>query len=545
MGPILCRPTNGSSSCTGEFSLVGRGKEKTMSRRGVGMSHGGSSILLPSSLQAQKTSKSSRRRKVSLSYQDRNSDFNSPYGGNRWARRGHNWASPSVTTRRLRRRESSPTESVLGQPRVQKELDMDVIERAQRWFNGEEPEKEVDDSNWFDSIVDNSKLAVDPGTPVYDLEEDSGSTIENTKESVHEMSFSLFNFKKRVSNIQARPKDTSLKLQADFLVGAKQTLHVEAMKAVAVREHYVDKLANVLKRSRVEGVLYMGGPKFLFEAYLELFTNICKATCHTVETIDEWRYNIEQESKIKYARKEDVKLRRPAFKWNQKIVRGEVVRHNNIDYMDKMMVDLNRLLSQAVLPTKHGDVKEKQLIIEASKVSGDFLKGVPVSPLLLSVTLDDIVYKNAKPAKQAHQKKWEEDLERANREVEDVESEDEFSFLLQPRVFGSETWHEMDPNRIRKVASLLVEHREYTNTLGRVKESVGCSILSNAIAKKKDRHGASVVENKSLSGTAAQTMLLHEASSKLPEMRHMPKAESDQLISSLSAGISKSLSKLF
>ena len=177
MGPILCRPTNGSSSCTGEFSLVGRGKEKTMSRRSVGMSHGGSSILLPSSLQAQKTSKSSRRRKVSLSYQDRNSDFNSPYGGNRWARRGHNWASPSVTTRRVRRRESSPTESVLGQPRVQKELDMDVIERAQRWFNGEEPEKEVDDSNWFDSIVDNSKLAVDPGTPVYDLEEDSGSTI--------------------------------------------------------------------------------------------------------------------------------------------------------------------------------------------------------------------------------------------------------------------------------------------------------------------------------------------------------------------------------
>ena len=208
------------------------------------------------------------------------------------------------------------------------------------------------------------------------------------------------------------------------------------------------------------------------------------------------------------------------------------------------MVDLNRLLKQAVLPTKHGDVKEKQLIIEASKISGDFLKGIPVSPLLLSVTLDDIVYKNAKPAKQAHQKKWEEDIQRANHEIESGESEDEFSFLRQPRVFGSETWHEMEPNRIRKVASLLIEHQEYTKTLSLVKESSGCNAFSNAIAKKKKSHGASVVETKSLSDTAAQTMLLHEAS-KLPEMRHMPKAGSEQLISSLSAGINKSLSKLF
>ena len=89
-----------------------------------------------------------------------------------------------------------------------------------------------------------------------------------------------------------------MRLKADFLSVAKLPIHTQAMKAIAVREHYVNLLEETLKNSRVEGVMYRGGPKYLFEFYLSLFSNLCKATVNVVEAIDEWRYDIEQNAKM-------------------------------------------------------------------------------------------------------------------------------------------------------------------------------------------------------------------------------------------------------
>ena len=69
---------------------------------------------------------------------------------------------------------------------------------------------------------------------------------------------------------------------------------------MAIREHYVDLLEKALKNSRAEGVMYKGAPKYLFEYYLSLFSNISTATVDAVEAIDEWRYDIERNAKVSY-----------------------------------------------------------------------------------------------------------------------------------------------------------------------------------------------------------------------------------------------------
>ena len=61
------------------------------------------------------------------------------------------------------------------------------------------------------------------------------------------------------------------------------------------------------------------------------------------------------------------------------------------------MNDLNRLLSQAVLPNKLG--VKRQLIVNAAKISSDFLNGIKTSPLLLKDSLVDIVENNVRPIK--------------------------------------------------------------------------------------------------------------------------------------------------
>ena len=115
-------------------------------------------------------------------------------------------------------------------------------------------------------------------------------------------SFGLFNFHKRESSIVPRKKKIPHRFKAEFLNTAKLTIHTQAMKAIAVREHYVNLLEETLKNSRARGVMYKGGPKYLFEYYLSLFSNISKATVDVVEAIDEWMYDIERNAKVSYCK---------------------------------------------------------------------------------------------------------------------------------------------------------------------------------------------------------------------------------------------------
>ena len=63
--------------------------------------------------------------------------------------------------------------------------------------------------------------------------------------------------------------------------------------------------------------------------------------------------------------------------------------------MDKILSDLNSLLSQAVLPSKLG--MKRQLIVDAARISSDYLKGVSTSPFLIKDTLKEVAEKNARP----------------------------------------------------------------------------------------------------------------------------------------------------
>ena len=94
--------------------------------------------------------------------------------------------------------------------------------------------------------------------------------------------------------------------------------------------------------------MYKGGPKYLFEEYLKLFKDICFSTIHCVETIDEWKYNVETTAKVKYTAKHHVKLRRPAFMWRERIVKGERVTYRSIDYVSKLFYDNTRLYKNHV-----------------------------------------------------------------------------------------------------------------------------------------------------------------------------------------------------
>ena len=382
-------------------------------------------------------------------------------------------------------------------------FDEDVMMRARKWFEGEEVECVKSSEHWYDSMIDKEKLKVK--TPSHN-DPDVESNADGEKKSLSPKSFGLFNFHKRESSIIPRKKKIPMRLKADFLSVAKLPIHTQAMKAIAVREHYVNLLEETLKNSRVEGVMYRGGPKYLFEFYLSLFSNLCKATVNVVEAIDEWRYDIEQNAKISYFSKAQSKLERPKFMWNYKIVRGlGRVNHKSVDYMDKILMDTTKMLSQAVLPSKQGGGTKKVLIIDAAKVSGNFLHGIPVSPFLVTHTLEQIVNGGASPAPQSNARQWELGLMLSDEKDED--DEEGFSVMLEDRVFGSQTWYDTTPERVRKAAMLLHRHEEYRNARQIVDSSGGLKTLSSSINMTE---GQKIVPHATLSKQVARAMLLHD-----------------------------------
>ena len=58
------------------------------------------------------------------------------------------------------------------------------------------------------------------------------------------------------------------------------------MEAVAIRELHWEKLQRHLLRSRVDGILYLGGPKKLAKAYLECFQAIATSTVNVCDAIE-------------------------------------------------------------------------------------------------------------------------------------------------------------------------------------------------------------------------------------------------------------------
>ena len=115
------------------------------------------------------------------------------------------------------------------------------MERARKWFHGEEPEKVEKSKHWFvDSVIDGSKL--DITTPIHkdpEQHSDRNSNKEYTTMSPSK-SFSTFNFHKRVSTIKSRKKKTQPSLKSDFLsvVNSASLYYLENGGSTLPPNHY-------------------------------------------------------------------------------------------------------------------------------------------------------------------------------------------------------------------------------------------------------------------------------------------------------------------
>ena len=107
--------------------------------------------------------------------------------------------------------------------------------------------------------------------------------------------------------------------------------------------------------------------------------------------------------------------------------------------MDKMISDLNSLLSQAVLPSKLG--MKRQLIVDAARISSDYLKGVSTSPFLIKDTLKDVAEKNAMPLLN-DDPVWGFNT---NNELDESKHRSETTLTSEDRVYEPETWYGVPP----------------------------------------------------------------------------------------------------
>ena len=99
-------------------------------------------------------------------------------------------------------------------------------------------------------------------------------------------------------------------------VDGPEIARINATKAVSNREYMIHLLEYHLLRCRVDGILFMDGPKRQFAKYLELFGKIVKATLNVCEKIKEWRDQLHLTAKIKYEKTWKVKVgERPPFYW--------------------------------------------------------------------------------------------------------------------------------------------------------------------------------------------------------------------------------------
>ena len=495
-----------------------------------------------------------------LSSTDRIKNRRSKYNNNRKKNSNiHNSKRSRPKRRRRKKKIPQSRSSILfdQQPNINEEkfIDPAVIDRAKEWFSTKNDAKLVVHAakHFMDDFITNNTTHVESAFQYKD-EDDDDEKKKQEEENKPKKKIGLFGFnRKKYVKGEATKSKMLPTLQVDFLAGANSKVHSSCMTAVAVREHYIKMLTDTLQQSRVQGILYKGGPKYLFEEYLKIFKDICLSTIHCIEMIDEWKYDVERNARMKYTAKHHIKLRRPAFMWRERIEKGENrVIYRSVDYMDKIMNDLNRLLSQAVLPNKLG--VKRQLIVNAAKISSDFLNGIKTSPLLLKDSLVDIVENNVRPIK----RDFIIQTPNASRQLDiqdgvSLDAESSASSVIREidRIYESETWYDIPVDKIQKISKILLEHQDYNNSKNYVTKDNFQMVnqLSNVIENKVSNLPA----NTSLKIKAADTLLSHKYMNEVDEDERKyyedyefynkveKKKQRDRFISSLSIGLEKSL----
>ena len=182
---------------------------------------------------------------------------------------------------------------------------------------------------------------------------------------------------------------------------AKHVVH-----AISCREHFYGKFERTMLLSRAKGVQYLGGPDNLLRRYFALFRDILFWTIKVCRAVEEWRYQLSQIRGMPY-HKDTVTVDRPAFMWGGETVSLKGTRRRFFkNYILKMGEDVQCLL-KAEMPAKLG--KGNVLIMHKARISGDYVNGVEVCPLLLPLTLEELLQGTRKsgkgvpaPAEDAH-----------------------------------------------------------------------------------------------------------------------------------------------
>jgi hypothetical protein len=206
------------------------------------------------------------------------------------------------------------------------------------------------------------------------------------------------------------------------------------MKAIASREHFYSLFERTMLLSRAKGVQYLGGPTKLLRRYFQLFEKIVAWTIKVCRAIEEWRYQLSLLGKVPF-HGSSVVPDRQAFMWGgvRKSAKGATRRYHE-NYLLKIRKDVQVLL-KAEMPGVPG--RKPDLIIKKAHISGDYVNGVSVCPLLLNVTLDDVL------------SSFEQHASRAVR------------FCDDPHATPCERWYDMPPEDILFASRMILEEESY------------------------------------------------------------------------------------
>ena len=272
-------------------------------------------------------------------------------------------------------------------------------------------------------------------------------------------------------------------------VDGPEIARINAIKAVSNREYMIHLLESHLLRCRVDGVLFMDGPKRQFARYLEIFGKIVKATLNVCEKIKEWRDQLHLTATIKYEKTWNVKVgERPPFWWTyMKQNKGNAGKtRTTVNYMQKIIVDVGELLLHGMAELTGLLGHENELLIgpHRANISGDFIKGIRVCPLLLPSTLIEVANGTASPrALNLKQKKTLEG----------------WSAQAPAR------WYDIDPERIRFAAEYILEEEDHQAQIESLKRN-SIDALSTVL-EDRGRNGQ-IKMNKKLSGLVARNVIL-------------------------------------
>jgi hypothetical protein len=270
-------------------------------------------------------------------------------------------------------------------------------------------------------------------------------------------------------------------------VDGPQLARINAMKAVSNREYMVGLLENHLLRCRVDGILYMDGPKRQFAKYLEIFGKIVEATLTVCEKIKEWREQLHLTAKINYKKTVQVG-KTPPFYWTymrQKKGNAGKIR-TTVNYMNKIIFDVGDLLLNGMAELVGLLGHKNKLLIgpHRANISGDFIKGIRVCPLLLPVPLSEVADGTASPRSLG---------------MKAISTLEGWSAQAPAR------WYELEPERVRFAARYMLAEENHRAQIKSLK--IGRLDALSTVLNDRGRNGRGTM-NAKMSDLVAKNVLL-------------------------------------